>query len=98
MQEKLLQAGYKLPKYGADGGYGDETVAAVKAMQKANKIGVDDLYGSESAKSLDAEIAKEAKKDAPKKASGENKAVVPYPGKLIKMGSKGKDVQRIHVP
>jgi N-acetylmuramoyl-L-alanine amidase len=60
MQQKLLKAGYKLPKYGADGDYGDETVTAVKAMQKANGIGVDGLYGSQSAKALDAEIARES--------------------------------------
>lgn len=34
MQECLLDLGYKLPKYGADGWYGTETVAAVIAFQK----------------------------------------------------------------
>jgi hypothetical protein len=33
MQKILITKGYKLPKYGADGGFGDETVAAVKLFQ-----------------------------------------------------------------
>ncbi len=34
LQELLMQNGYSLPKYGADGDFGDETVAAVKKFQK----------------------------------------------------------------
>jgi peptidoglycan hydrolase-like protein with peptidoglycan-binding domain len=33
MQEALQTAGYKLPKYGADGKFGDETVTALKKFQ-----------------------------------------------------------------
>src|SRR5688572_16884873 len=33
MQEALQMAGYKLPKYGADGKFGDETVKALKKFQ-----------------------------------------------------------------
>lgn len=33
MQEALQAAGYKLPKYGADGKFGDETVKALKKFQ-----------------------------------------------------------------
>jgi len=33
MQEALQTAGYKLPKYGADGKFGDETVSALKKFQ-----------------------------------------------------------------
>ncbi|KAA0837416.1 hypothetical protein EI977_15085 [Bacillus paralicheniformis] len=32
-------------KYGADGSYGDETVQAVKALQKKAGIVVDGIYG-----------------------------------------------------
>lgn len=38
MQKALLAKGHKLPKYGADGDYGDETKAAVVAFQKANAL------------------------------------------------------------
>ena len=34
LQELLMQLGYELPKYGADGDYGDETVSAVTAFQR----------------------------------------------------------------
>lgn len=37
--------GYKLPKYGADGDYGAETLAAVKEYQKANKLTADGIIG-----------------------------------------------------
>jgi hypothetical protein len=35
LQKDLLKVGQKLPKWGADGDFGDETVAAVKAFQES---------------------------------------------------------------
>jgi peptidoglycan hydrolase-like protein with peptidoglycan-binding domain len=40
LQEDLLALGYELPKYGADGDYGSETAAAVKAFQRAHGLPV----------------------------------------------------------
>jgi len=37
-QEKLLKAGYELPRFGADSDFGTETVTAVKQFQTANKL------------------------------------------------------------
>jgi peptidoglycan hydrolase-like protein with peptidoglycan-binding domain len=37
-QEKLLRAGYELPRFGADSDYGGETTRAVKEFQKDNKM------------------------------------------------------------
>ncbi len=45
IQSNLFKLGYKLPKYGADSHFGDETVSAVKAFQKANKLAVDGIAG-----------------------------------------------------
>lgn len=45
LQELLVQLGYELPKYGADGEYGQETVDAVKAFQTAEGLEVDGKYG-----------------------------------------------------
>ena len=45
MQERLLKAGYQLPKYGADGDFGTETLKAVKAFQKDQGLVVDGKCG-----------------------------------------------------
>lgn len=46
MQLLLLEKGYKLPKYGADGDFGEETDIALKAYQKANNLEVDGKCGA----------------------------------------------------
>ena len=48
LQEHLLKLGYSLPKYGADGDFGSETEAAVRAFQKAESLEVDGKYGEKS--------------------------------------------------
>ena len=48
LQNLLISHGYKLPKYGADGDYGDETVKAVKAFQKDNGLTVDGIVGAKT--------------------------------------------------
>jgi N-acetylmuramoyl-L-alanine amidase len=93
LQKDIIAKGFSLPKYGADGDFGDETVAAVKALQKAAGIAVDGIVGPNTRKAL-AEYKKPAAKVA-STAKTSGSAVVPYPGKLIKRGSKGKDVGRI---
>jgi len=44
-QQRLLLHGMKLPKYGADGDYGPETINAVKAFQTAQKLSADGVTG-----------------------------------------------------
>ena len=44
-QKRLIEMGYSLPIYGADGDYGDETIAAVKAFQKDKHIVIDGKIG-----------------------------------------------------
>jgi len=46
VQKMLMQLGYDLPKYGADGSFGNETLAAVKAFQQDNGLTVDGIVGS----------------------------------------------------
>ena len=48
LQELLMQLGYDLTKYGADGKYGSETEAAVLDFQKDQEILQDGKYGSET--------------------------------------------------
>ena len=52
IQEKLLSLGYKLPKWGADGGFGDETVDAVKAFQANNGLSIDGIVGQNTWRKL----------------------------------------------
>lgn len=41
----LMAHGYALPRYGTDGKYGDETIAAVKAFQRDKGLDVDGVVG-----------------------------------------------------
>lgn len=46
LQKRLMALKYELPKYGADGDFGSETEAAVKAFQRDNKLDVDGIVGN----------------------------------------------------
>lgn len=48
LQQLLMKAGYALPKYGADGDFGDECLNAVKAFQKDKKLTVDGIVGAKT--------------------------------------------------
>lgn len=52
IQKRLLSLGYKLPKWGADGGFGDETVDAVKAFQANNGLSIDGIVGQNTWRKL----------------------------------------------
>ena len=45
VQEALIKKGYRLPKYGADGDFGTETVKAVKMFQRNNGLEDDGAVG-----------------------------------------------------
>lgn len=45
MQAGLMYLGYKLPRYGADGDFGAETEAALKAFQRGNGLDADGEFG-----------------------------------------------------
>ena len=52
IQEKLLSLGYKLPKWGADGSFGGETVDAVKLFQEAKGLSIDGVVGQNTWRKL----------------------------------------------
>ena len=52
LQEFLMQLGYALPKYGADGELGTETEAALKKFQAKAGVKQDGVYGSETHQAL----------------------------------------------
>ena len=58
IQQMLLERGYKLPKYGADGSYGDETAAAVKQFQKDWGLKADGIVDQETLKMMEQTPAK----------------------------------------
>lgn len=53
VQQMLLERGYKLPKYGADGDFGAETEKAVKQFQKDWGLKQDGIVGPETLKFLE---------------------------------------------
>lgn len=48
LQFLLIGRGHALPKFGADGDYGDETVKAVKVFQASKNIAVDGIAGKDT--------------------------------------------------
>lgn len=52
IQKRLLSLGYKLPKWGADGGFGDETVDAVKSFQTDKGLSIDGIVGQNTWRKL----------------------------------------------
>lgn len=76
IQKRLLELGYKLPKYGADGDYGTETEKAVKQFQKDNGLEVDGECGKLTLAALDSAIQKEKKYSVVVKGLIERDAVI----------------------
>lgn len=48
LQKRLMMLGYKLPKYGADGDFGEETDKAVREFQKDQGLVVDGVVGTDT--------------------------------------------------
>lgn len=48
LQVQLMQRGYQLPKYGADGSFGKETAAAVRAFQEDRGLTADGVVGAQT--------------------------------------------------
>lgn len=80
-QQKLLQKGYSLPKYGADGQYGDETEQAIRKIQKDAGISVDGICGNDTWSVLNSYFAR---------PEG-----IEYPGYLIRKGQQGEMVRLV---
>jgi peptidoglycan hydrolase-like protein with peptidoglycan-binding domain len=57
LQHALLHLGYRLPKFGADGDYGDEVGNAVGAFQRAHGLDDDEVYGPKTAAAMRAALA-----------------------------------------
>jgi N-acetylmuramoyl-L-alanine amidase len=84
IQEDLIRAGFPLPKYGADGIFGEETESAVMAFQKRYGLYVDGLVGRETLAKL-MEVVK----------SRLYHEEFPLPNKILKRGDEGEDVKMV---
>lgn len=58
LQENLLKLGYKLPKWGADGDFGEETFTAVLKFQKDHKLDQDGIVGPLTQAAIKADLNK----------------------------------------
>lgn len=52
MQKRLLNRGYSMPKYGADGHFGQETLSAIKRLQDCFNLDIDGIVGKNTWKAL----------------------------------------------
>jgi peptidoglycan hydrolase-like protein with peptidoglycan-binding domain len=57
IQQALVDLGYVLPEYGADGNFGSETRNAVVAYQADNGLADDGIVGRDTIGSLDTQFA-----------------------------------------
>jgi peptidoglycan hydrolase-like protein with peptidoglycan-binding domain len=73
-QNLLIKQGYPLPRFGADGDYGDETVGAVKAFQGAKGLKVDGVVGKDTWAALSGKKAATVNKLKPKDVVTQNTA------------------------
>ena len=53
LQTALMKKGYALPKYGADGSFGAETLSAVKIFQKDRGLTIDGVVGQKTWEALE---------------------------------------------
>lgn len=80
-QEKLIVKGYRLPKFGADGYFGEETEQVVKQLQKDAGISVDGIIGNDTWKILNSDFKK--------------LSYPLYCGYLVRKGQQSEDVRKI---
>lgn len=79
-QEKLLAKGYRLPRYGADGSFGSETMKAVEELQSDAKIDIDGIIGNDTWGVLNSDFKKPTSS---------------YPGYLLKKWQQSEDVRKV---
>ncbi|MDX8047431.1 peptidoglycan-binding protein [Gracilibacillus sp. S3-1-1] len=57
LQRELMKLGFSLPRFGADGKFGQETESAVKSFQRSEQIAVDGIVGPITRKRLNQQTA-----------------------------------------
>lgn len=82
LQNILISRGFSLPKYGADGHFGDETERAVRAAQRATGISVDGVAGPQTYKAI-------------KNYDGSSFHFLHWNGEIIRNGERGSHVKEL---
>lgn len=97
LQQGLIDAGFPLPKFGADGKFGNETKTAVKAYQKANALAEDGVVGPKTMAALDLYYAVDRGKDPlPPKAGSKEAQILAILKKGANMSkAEAKEVQKL---
>jgi N-acetylmuramoyl-L-alanine amidase len=83
LQEKLIKAGEKLPRYGADGDFGTETEEAVKAFQARHGLVADGIWGPKSEAMMEKVLSKKAK------------SKIALPSGVLRKGDRGEKVKQL---
>ncbi len=84
IQQQLIKAGYRLPRYGADGVFGEETENAVMKFQKDHNLSVDGLVGQVTLSKL--QQVNQQRVSAPD---------FPLPSGILRPGDQGNSVRQL---
>ncbi|WP_239584490.1 peptidoglycan-binding domain-containing protein [Aquibacillus albus] len=84
IQQDLIRAGFSLPRYGADGTFGEETEGAVMQFQRAHGLTVDGLVGPITLEKLN-EVLDE----------GQTTENFSLPSGILRQGDEGEAVKQL---
>lgn len=84
IQQQLIKAGYRLPRYGADGVFGEETENAVMRFQRDHHLAVDGLVGQVTLTKL--QQVNQQRVSAPD---------FPLPNGILRRGDQGEGVRQL---
>ena len=90
LQELLLSLGYELPRYGADGNFGAETEAALRAFQADAGLEADGKYGEKSHAALMDAAADGGKDSRPVQPEPPDAEKPPVSGTVVIVSEGGK--------
>lgn len=84
IQQQLIKAGYRLPRYGADSVFGEETENAVMRFQRDHHLAVDGLVGQVTLSKL--QQVNQQRVSAPD---------FPLPSGILRRGDQGESVRQL---
>ncbi|MBU7594850.1 N-acetylmuramoyl-L-alanine amidase [Metabacillus halosaccharovorans] len=84
IQQQLIKAGYRLPRYGADSVFGEETENAVMRFQRDHNLAVDGLVGQVTLSKL--QQVNQQRVSAPD---------FPLPSGVLRRGDQGESVRQL---